>query len=673
MFKSPVEILVSRRKCSNPPREINMTSRYGTASGSLQTSDFARLRRLAGMLSLLIMAGLVWASNPASAASLQVETTGTDAPGCGPVMTPCQTISYAVNLALAGDTVNVGPGTFVETPNGVKITKALTLRGTSNGSAQTTISGGLSTTATTPGTISVTAPGDVTVRNFNVESFVSVGAPNPAIANKAGLYVRSPLAGGPYTYAFRELQLDGSDGGSSVGVRFRSFTGGQSASVLFTGGSVCGQTQNGFLVENATRAQTVRNSLICQGTSGPVAYFNLQGDITNGADNSDVAQQSLIDNTVLGSGIFFAANVSWGSPQAPGFNQPVVRGNSIVLNSGGGPAIQMTTGQYANNYRGAINEPEITGNSITSPNSTGTGIQISGLVREAFIADNISQGVPTFLQADRVSSVTPGEFLDPNGTSVHRNRITEASPSLAVNNQTPVTIDARQNWWGCNEGPNYNDNGNPSPPHRPGTIPECAGINQAMAGGDVYFEEWLRGITGPTGTTGATGTTGPIGPTGATGTTGGDGATGATGSTGGQGANGSPGPSGSVGPAGPTGPAGSTVVLRPRVTKVAQGPVRVGGARSFRLANVLCREAHCRIRNVSVRLTIRSRVFWGTARFDSSRFRAGQIRSVSVVVPQRVFQRIPKGHKVGLATASILVSNGKGRVMNRTVSVGIGR
>ena len=74
-----------------------------------------------------------------------------------------------------------------------------------------------------------------------------------------------------------------------------------------------------------------------------------------------------------------------------------------------------------------------------------------------------------------------------------------------------------------------------------------------------------------------------------------------------------------------------------------------------------------------MRLTIRSRVFWGTATFGSTPFPAGQSREVTVVIPRRVFSRMPQGRKVGLASAAILASYGQGRVMNRTVSVGIGR
>lgn len=183
------------------------------ATAEYRASGSGRLRQLFSGLVLIVTAMFMIGAASASAASLQVETTGTDSPTCGPIATPCLTISHAVNLAAPGDTVNVGGGTFVETPNGVQINKPLTLRGTADGSDRTTISGGLSTTATSRGTIGVTAAGAVTVRNFNVVSFSSLGTPNVGTANKLGLYARPPASGATPIYNFHQLDLDGSGGG----------------------------------------------------------------------------------------------------------------------------------------------------------------------------------------------------------------------------------------------------------------------------------------------------------------------------------------------------------------------------------------------------------------------------------------------------------------------------
>ena len=448
-----------------------------------------RAARMFVLAAIALPAGLAFTGS-ASAATLQVETTGTDNPGC---VTPCATINYAIGQAAAGDTVSVGPGTFTET-TGVGITKPLTLRGTSIPGSKTTISGGNSITAVSPGgTIRINSiAGNVTVQDFTVVDFASVGTPSILTGNKSGLYVRPPLSGGSYTYTFKRLHLDGSSGGPAVGVRFRNYTAGSTANISFSGGTVCGQSGNGILVENSVRELIVRNSVLCKGGGSYYAYYNLQGDITNGLDNPENAQQVLSGNTIIGGGIVFAGDVVPASDKAPGFNQPVIRDNSILLGAAPSPeAISLFTGPNVTYTRGAINEAEISGNVITSSDPASVGIRMTGLVRDPMIFDNISQGTNTFLDTNRIAGITPVPFVEPSGIRMWRNRIDGANDTSAVNNNTPQPIDAYQNWWGCEQGPNYTDNGNPSPPDRPGILPECAGINQLMAGGDVLFDPWL--------------------------------------------------------------------------------------------------------------------------------------------------------------------------------------
>lgn len=634
-------------------------------------------------LQLALITVLAVSTGQASAASLQVETTGTDAPGCGPILTPCLTIAYAVNLAAPGDTVNVGPGTFVEAPNGVDINKPLTLNGTRNGAAKTIVSGGLVTAPVLPiaGTIRMNnVAGDITIRNITIIEFRSNGTPNINTGNKTGLMVRPTATGGPWKYTFRNVDVIGSDGPDATGVRFRNFTSGQTAEILFSGGTVCGQDGTGILVENAVKTITVENSTICQGRKGNLAYYNLEGDITNGADNRDDAVQTVANNVFLGSGIIFKANVSWALPTAPGFNRPVIRDNSIMLGSAGGPGIELSTGKYADNYRGAINEAQVTGNTISSSTPGATAINVLGLVRNPLVRDNISQDVDTFLRTTPVESTTPGTFLNPTDVTAYRNRLVNASSTAAVSNLTPEPIQATQNWWGCNDGPNYNDNGHPSPPHRTGTIPECAGIDQTQADGLVYFNPWLtelEGPDGPTGPAGPTGSDGPTGPSGPEGPTGSQGPQGPTGSQGPQGPNGSQGSRGPTGPRGPRGPkgtGGSGDSSRPLVRSAVNGRVRIGSSRrSFRIATTTCREGSCLIRKVTVRINVRGKVYRGTASFPTGQFPAGRTRSIRVNVPRRVLRRMPRSGRVGTITASIMVSSSNGRVTNRDVTAGLNR
>ncbi|MCO5314938.1 MAG: collagen-like protein [Solirubrobacterales bacterium] len=612
---------------------------------------------------LLATTGLLLTAGQASAASIQVETTGTDSPVCGPVLSPCQTIAYAVNLAAPGDAVNVGPGTFVETPNGVQITKPLTLLGTVDGSQQTTISGGLSTTATDRGTIGVTTAGDVTVSNFNVIEFTSVGAPSVGAGNKLGLFAQPPISGPPSNYTFRQLQLDGSAGTPGDGVQFLNRVA-NSAEIMFSGGSICGQGGHGVLIENSTRPTTVRNSRLCRGAVNGLSYLNQMTESGGGAGNPANATQTVAGNTVVGSEIRFRANPDGSSPTALGFDRPVIRGNSVLLGDGSGEAIGISTGTLATAHRGSVTEPVIEGNTITNKAVApfGFGIQLAGMVRGAFIHDNISQDVLIFLQSIAVIPRV-GSPLYPIGTTVHRNRIDGSSPVSAISNPTPVPIEARQNWWGCEEGPNYTDNGNPSPPHRPDVNPDCGGINQIQTGGDVSFDPWLTDLRGPEGSPG---------------TPGAPGSPGVPGTPGNPGAPGAPGTSGATGATGPTGRQGppglNPDLYKPDVIRVSRPVVRLTRSRSFTAVRVKCPNGTCRIRRATTVARVRGGGVNSGARFSTRPIPAGGSRVVKLrLVTNRAWRRLARNRKSGSIVVTVGVSSSNGIRVSETFRFGLKR
>jgi len=114
------------------------------------------------MLSAVCVAGFD-ASASAAINTLHVSPTGADIGNC--VASPCKTIQYAVNQAVAGDTVRVGKGTYHET---VAITKAIQLVGA--GEATTTIDGqGLDTTGPVYGVVYVgNVGGAASVSGFTI-------------------------------------------------------------------------------------------------------------------------------------------------------------------------------------------------------------------------------------------------------------------------------------------------------------------------------------------------------------------------------------------------------------------------------------------------------------------------------------------------------------------------
>lgn len=95
----------------------------------------------------LLVGGMLLSACSLQAATYYVATTGSDSPGNGSSVLPYQTIQYAVNRAVAGDLILVGPGTYqvgVQTPaagnSRVVIEKNVTVRST-QGAQQTIIRG----------------------------------------------------------------------------------------------------------------------------------------------------------------------------------------------------------------------------------------------------------------------------------------------------------------------------------------------------------------------------------------------------------------------------------------------------------------------------------------------------------------------------------------------------
>jgi len=111
---------------------------------------------------LFLTAGIPTRAVFAAGTTLYVTTSGTDNGTCGPVLTPCATISQAVANAADGDTINIGSGIFfppTDTP--ITIEKSLTLVG--QGASNTMIY----RSGTARRIFDITA-GNVTIQNLTI-------------------------------------------------------------------------------------------------------------------------------------------------------------------------------------------------------------------------------------------------------------------------------------------------------------------------------------------------------------------------------------------------------------------------------------------------------------------------------------------------------------------------
>jgi hypothetical protein len=137
---------------------------------------------------------------------------GADAPACTSSAAPCATINYAVGQANDGDTIQIGPGTFVET---VETNKVLSFNGAGAGTlggipATTTVRGSVESFAGQP---ALSLPNGGSVSSLRAEG--GTGQNEPATTGDPGgdgiLFESTPA--GDATLRVDHVVLIGGDGG----------------------------------------------------------------------------------------------------------------------------------------------------------------------------------------------------------------------------------------------------------------------------------------------------------------------------------------------------------------------------------------------------------------------------------------------------------------------------
>jgi hypothetical protein len=388
--------------------------------------------RAAVLLGLLF--ALLAAPSLANANTLSVTQSGTDNAGCA---VPCRHISFAATQANVGDTISVGSGTFNESQ--IVINKPLELRGAGIGQ---TIVDGQSAQTGNGGLIYLDHP---TVGNIKIDGFTLQGGiktstavnpnPEPFLVYAAGV-----PAGGTVTVSNNQLRENTTvdpELGSDYSVGF--YSNGSSAEIHLADNHFQGMFQGAF-IEGSTGASTISGNdfdgLLASNCQTPKdcsqgANLHYPNGVFLLADGGNVSShQAIQGNTFQNTaGIGVAIN-AYGAGN--NFSDMAISDNRIAGIGADDSTGRPDVGININSRAGAaISNVGVTGNDITmvGPGPSRAGILVSQ-----------STGAP-----DGAGSTS--------GVSAHFNRIV-GSFNYGVQNDAPTTVDATENWWGCNTGPN---------------------------------------------------------------------------------------------------------------------------------------------------------------------------------------------------------------------------
>jgi len=324
---------------------------------------------------------------------------------CTVAVPSCNTIQGAVTAATAGDTINVAAGTYIENVN---VNKSLTLQGAS------------SATAIVTAAIASDHVFDVTANNVTISGFTAKGATGPGSAY-AGLFIGSGmtgsnihdniLTGNEYGILLIEpasplTTTPGNNTFTSNTASSNSVSGIEMQNTYgntFTNNFANSNGSQGFKLYAARHNTFTGNTANFNGTPGTGSRVGFYLVATNGGSNYN----TFINNTAN-------SNIERDGFRLRGSKYNTFTGNTASSNGRAGIRLDFN-----------CDNTSITGNSFT--NNMQYGIQIDD------------------------DGSTP--VIDSTTLTVGFNNITGNTLSGILYDNSGGTIDATNNWWGCNAGP----------------------------------------------------------------------------------------------------------------------------------------------------------------------------------------------------------------------------
>jgi parallel beta-helix repeat protein len=349
----------------------------------------------------------------------QVAPGGVDSGDC--TVAPCETIQYAVDQAVDGDTVDVAAGIYDEPQ--VIVDKPLTLQGA--GAGQTIVDGSSASGLPTNGLFRFDSPavGDISVSGFTLQ-----GANGDNGGGEALLMLFSGVPTGSQV-SVTENELLASEALDpdiatdwSLGIYVSS-----SAAAIEVEDNLFDGMWQGILVERSTGSTTIAGNEFADMVSniaGPDTFPG-EGILILAVGDAVTSPQLVSDNYFhgyAGLGVAVQAGHSSAPIAQSSFSDVTVAGNQIDLGGAMFPStgrplagVILKTGQAQSTIEGA----DILGNTI-SVSAPGNDVAVESGVSE---------------------------------TEAHLNRLT-GDPSAGLDAfYASGPVSAADNWWGCNEGP----------------------------------------------------------------------------------------------------------------------------------------------------------------------------------------------------------------------------
>jgi hypothetical protein len=348
---------------------------------------------------------------------------------------PCRTIKHAATQAATGDTVDVGPGTFIE--GQILVSRPMSFEG--QGAGNTVVNGQSAPTGGFGGLFLINAPsvGDITIDGFTLTGGLKDNGANP---EPFLIYATAMPAGGTLTVSNNDLVTDSTvDPALATDYSVGVYVHGSGADVRVLGNLLKGFYQAVFLEADSGRA-------------------TIAGNDFNGLLGSDCQSPPL--PACNGSGFQFPLGVFVLQYSVNNTQLKSIENNTF--RNFDGTALALNAGIFA---PGTLGNLEMIGNKVdTGPATDSPGGRHPSVARIVAGTDGVINGV-RIIGNDMRTSGPPAElspmvwtrdFGTPAGSvsnvEAHFNRFRTDGPA-AVRNDSATTLDATHNWWGCNAGP----------------------------------------------------------------------------------------------------------------------------------------------------------------------------------------------------------------------------